>query len=221
MLFQRNQQKNKQHKGTEHVNNINQKIWILGKKAPYNQPRISVLPAKNIVQTITGFVTLPEKHISSSTDFTKVGVDHIRPSERLDERSGEQAQSNGAVLLQVYIRDQNIKVVPKLDIDSWSQCNEDSLQEGANQEQWISRVRCIQRDKLCKLREVRRERSGMEQRRDRRKSDSTGDVMELLPTAATNFERNCERLVISCREQHMQCLGTGQTATKCLSRKRH
>ena len=111
-------------------------------------------------------------------------------------------------------------MVPKLDTDSWSQCNEDSLQEGAIQEQWI-RVRCTQRDKLCKLREVRRERSGMEQRRDRRKSDSTGDVMELLPTAATDFERNCERLVISCREQHMQCLGTGQIATKCLSRKRH
>ena len=81
-LFLRNEHKNNQHEGTEHVRNfVQQKMWILGiRNALRSIKNTCVTCRKGRAQTIAPVMAdLPEERLDASTAFTNVGVDYFGP----------------------------------------------------------------------------------------------------------------------------------------------
>ena len=82
VLFLRNEHKDNQHEGTEHVRNIvQQKMWILGiRNALRSIKNKCVTCRKGRAQTIAPVMAdLPEERLDASTAFTNVGVDYFGP----------------------------------------------------------------------------------------------------------------------------------------------
>ena len=83
-LFLRNEHKDNQHEGTEHVrNNVQQKMWIL--RGIRNALRLiknkCVTCRKGRAQTIAPVMAdLPEERLDASTAFSNVGVDYFGTS---------------------------------------------------------------------------------------------------------------------------------------------
>ena len=81
-LFLRNEHKDKQHEGTEHVRNVvQQKMWILRiRNALRSIKNKCVTCRKGRAQTIAPVMAdLPEERLDASTAFTNVGVDYFGP----------------------------------------------------------------------------------------------------------------------------------------------
>ena len=79
-LFLRNEHKDNQHEGTEHVrNSVQQKMWILGiRNALRSIKNKCVTCRKGRAQTIAPVMAdLPEERLDASTTFTNVGVDYF------------------------------------------------------------------------------------------------------------------------------------------------
>ena len=77
-LFLRNEHKDNQHEGTEHVRSIvQQKMWILGiRNALRSIKNKYVTCRKGRAQTMARVMAdLPEERLDASTAFTNVGVD--------------------------------------------------------------------------------------------------------------------------------------------------
>ena len=81
-LFLRNEHKDNQHEGLEHVRNIDeQKMWILCiKHALRSIKNKCVTCRKGRAHTIAPVMAdLPEERLDASTVFTNVGVDYFGP----------------------------------------------------------------------------------------------------------------------------------------------
>ena len=81
-LFLRNEHKDNQHEGTEHVRNIvQQKMWILGIRNALRSIKNKCINCrKGRAQTIAPVMAgLPEERLDASTAFTNVGVDYFGP----------------------------------------------------------------------------------------------------------------------------------------------
>ena len=81
-LFLRNERKDNQHEGTEHVRNIvQQKMWILGiRNALRSTKNHFVTCRKSRARTIGPLMAdLPQEGLEASTAFTNDGVDYFGP----------------------------------------------------------------------------------------------------------------------------------------------
>ena len=118
-LFLRNEHKNNQHEGTEHVRNIvQQKMWILGiRNALRSIKNKCVTCRKGRAQTIAPVMAdLPEERLDASTAFTNVGVDYLGP---LIVKIGRRNEKRWCCLFTcLTVRAVHIEVVPKIDTDS-------------------------------------------------------------------------------------------------------
>ena len=118
-LFLRNENKDSQHEGTEHVINIvKQKMWILGiRNALRSIKNKCVACKKGRAQTIApAMVDLPEERLHASTAFTNVGVDYFGP---FIVKIGRRSEKRWCCLFTcLTMRAVHIEVVPKLDTDS-------------------------------------------------------------------------------------------------------
>ena len=118
-LFLRNEHKDNQHEGTEHVRNIvQQKIWILGmRNALRSIKNRCVTCRKGRAQTIAPVMAdLPEERLDASTAFTNVGVDYFGP---FIVKIGRRNEKRWCCLFTcLTMRAVHIEVVPKLDTDS-------------------------------------------------------------------------------------------------------
>ena len=95
-LFLRNEHKNNQHEGTEHVRNIVQKNMWNTLRSIKNK---CVTCRKGRAQTIAPVMAdLPEGRLDASTAFTNVGVDYFGP---FIVKMGEEMKSDGVVSLLV------------------------------------------------------------------------------------------------------------------------
>ena len=118
-LFLRNEHKDNQHEGTEHVRNIvQQKMWILGiRNALRSIKKKCVTCRKGRAQTIAPVMAdLPEERLDTSTAFTNVGVDNFGP---FIVKLGRRNEKRWCCLFTcLTMRAVHIEVVPKLDTDS-------------------------------------------------------------------------------------------------------
>ena len=118
-LFLRNEHKDNQHEGTEHVRNIvQQKMWILGiRNALRSIKNKCVTCRKGRAQTIAPVMAgLPEERLDASTAFTNVGVDYFGP---FIVKIGRRNEKRWCCLFTcLTMRAVHIEVVPKLDTDS-------------------------------------------------------------------------------------------------------
>ena len=119
-LFLRNEHKNNQHEGTEHVRNIvQQKMWILAIRNSLRSIKNKCVTCrKGRAQTITPVMAdLPEERLDASTAFTNVGVDHFGPFTVKIGRRNEKRWC--CVFTCLTVRAVHIEVIPKLDTDSF------------------------------------------------------------------------------------------------------
>ena len=118
-LFLRNEHKNNQHEGTEHVKNIvQQKMWILGiRNALRSIKNKGVTCRKGRAQMIAPVMAdLPEERLDASTAFTNVGVDYFGP---FIVKIGRRNEKRWCCLFTcLTVRAVQIEVVPKIDTDS-------------------------------------------------------------------------------------------------------
>ena len=118
-LFLRNEHKDNQHEGTEHVRNIvQQEMWILGiRNALRSIKNKCVTCRKGRAQTIAPVMAgLPEERLDASTAFTNVGVDYFGP---FIVKIGRRDEKRWCCLFTcLTMRAVHIEVVPKLDTDS-------------------------------------------------------------------------------------------------------
>ena len=118
-LFLRDEHKDNQHEGNEHVRNIvQQKMWILGiKNALRSIKKKCVTCRKGRAQTTAPvMVDLPEERLEASTNLTNVGVDYFGPFTVKIERRNEKRWC--CLFTCLTMRTVHIEVVPKLDTDS-------------------------------------------------------------------------------------------------------
>ena len=118
-LFLRNEHKDNQHEGTEHVRNIvQQKMWKLGiRNALRSIKNKCVTCRKGRAQTIAPVMAdLPEERFDASTAFANVGVDYFGP---FIVKIGRRIEKRWCCLFTcLTMRAVHIEVVPKLDTDS-------------------------------------------------------------------------------------------------------
>ena len=118
-LFLRNEHKDNQHEGTEHVRNIvQQKIWILSiRKALRSIKNKCVTCRKSRAQTIAPVMAdLPEERLDVSTAFKNVGVDYVG---FFILKNGRRKEKRWCCLFTcLTMRAVHIESVPKLDTDS-------------------------------------------------------------------------------------------------------
>ena len=118
-LFLRNEHKDSQHEGTEHVRNIvQQMMWILGiRNALRSIKNKCVTCRKGRAQTITPVMAdLPGEQLDASTAFTNVGVEYFGP---LNVKIGRRNEKRWCCLFTcLTMRAVHKEVVPKLDTDS-------------------------------------------------------------------------------------------------------
>ena len=123
-LFLRNEHKNNQHEGTEHVRNIaQQKMWILViRKALRSIRNKCVTCRKGRAQTIAPVMAdLPEERLDASTAITNVGVDYFGP---FIVKIGRRKEKRWCCLFTcLTVRAVHIEVVPKIDTDSCLNAN--------------------------------------------------------------------------------------------------
>ena len=119
---QRNEHKDNQHEGTEHVRNIfQQKMWILGiRNALRSIKNKCVTCTKGRAQTIAPVMAdLPEGRLDASIAFANVGVDYFGPFiVNIRRRNEKQWCCLFTCLTCLTMRAVHIEVVPKLDTDS-------------------------------------------------------------------------------------------------------
>ena len=118
-LFLRNEHKNNQHEGTEHVRNIKQKkMWILGiRNALRSIKNKCVTCKKGRAQTITPVMAdLPVERLDASTAFTGVGVEYFGPFTVNIGRRNEKRRC--CLFTCLTVRAVHKKGVPKLGTDS-------------------------------------------------------------------------------------------------------
>ena len=115
----RNEHKDNQHEGTEHLRNIVQpKMWILGlRNALRSIKNKSVTCRKGRTQTIApAMADLPEERLDASTAFKNVRVDYFGP---FIVKIGRRKENRWCCLFTcLTMRAVHIEVVPKLDTDS-------------------------------------------------------------------------------------------------------
>ena len=118
-LFLRNEHKNNQHEGTEHVRNIvQQKMWILViRNALRSIKNKCATCRKGRAQTIAPVMAdLPEERLDASTAFTNVGLDYFGP---FIVKIGRRNEKRWCCLFTcLTVRAVHIEVVPKIDTDS-------------------------------------------------------------------------------------------------------
>ena len=118
-LFLRNEHKDKQHEGTEHVRNIvQQKMWILGiRNALASIKNKCFTCRKGRAQTITPVMgDLPEERLDASTAFTIVEVGNFGT---FIVKIGQKNEKRWCCLFTcLTMRAVHIEVVPKLDTNS-------------------------------------------------------------------------------------------------------
>ena len=118
-FFLRNEHKDYQHEGTEHVRNIvQQKMWILGiRNALRSIKNKCITCRKGGAQTIAPVMAgLSEERLDASTAFTNVGVDYFGP---FIVKIGRKNEKRWCCLFTcLTMRAVHIEVVPKLDTDS-------------------------------------------------------------------------------------------------------
>ena len=118
-FFLRNEHKDNQHEGIEHVRNIvQQKMWILGiRNALRSIKNKCVTRRKGRAQTIAPVMAdLSEERLDASTAFTNVGVDYFGP---FIVKIGRRNEKRWCCLFTcLTMRAVHIEVVPKLDTDS-------------------------------------------------------------------------------------------------------
>ena len=118
-LFLKNEHKDNQHEGTEHVRNIvQQKMWILGiRNALRSIKNKFVTCRKGRAQTKAPEMTdLPEERLDASTAFKNVGFDYFGP---FIVKIGRRNEKRWCCLFTcLTMRTMHIGVVPKLDTDS-------------------------------------------------------------------------------------------------------
>ena len=118
-LFLRNEHKDNQHEGTEHVRNIvQQKMWILGTRNALRSIKNKCVSCrKGRAQTITAVIAdLPEERLDVPTAFTNVGVDYFGT---FIVKIGRRNEKRWCCLFTcLTMRAVHIEVAPKLDIDS-------------------------------------------------------------------------------------------------------
>ena len=118
-LILRNEHKDNQHEGTEHVRSIvQQKMWILViRNALRSIENKCVTCRKSRAQTIAPVMAhLPEERLDASTAFTNVRVDYFGP---FIVKIGRRNEKRWCCLFTcLTMRAVHIKVVPKLDTDS-------------------------------------------------------------------------------------------------------
>ena len=113
-LFLRNEHKDNQHEGTEHVRNI---VQMKIMNALISIKNKCVTCRKGRAQTIAPVMAdLPEERLDASTDFTNVGVDYFGP---FIVKMGRRNDKRWCCLFTcLTMRVVHIEVVPKLDTDS-------------------------------------------------------------------------------------------------------
>ena len=118
-LFLRNEHKDNQHEGTDHVRNIvQQKMWSLGiRNALRSIKNKCVTCRKGRAQTIAPVMAdLPEGRLDASRAFTNVGVDYFGPFiVKIGRRNEKRLRCLFTCLT---MRAVHIEVVTKLDTDS-------------------------------------------------------------------------------------------------------
>ena len=118
-IFMRNEHKNNQQEGTEHVRNIvQQKMWILGiRNALRSIKNKCVTCRKSRAQNIAPVMAdLPEERLDASTIFTNVGDDYFGT---FIVKIGRRNEKRWCCLFTcLTMRAVHIEVVPKLDTDS-------------------------------------------------------------------------------------------------------
>ena len=118
-LFLRNELKDNQHEGTEHVRNIvQQKMWILGIRNASRSIKNNCVTCRKVrAQTIAPVMAdLPEERLDASTAFTNVGVDYFGP---FIVKIGRRNEKRWCFLFTcLTMRALHIEVVPTLDTDS-------------------------------------------------------------------------------------------------------
>ena len=118
-LFLRNEHKDNQHEGPEHVRNIlQQKMWILGiRNALRSIKNKCVTCRKGRAQTIAPVMAdLPEERLDASSAFTIDGVDYFGPFIVKIGRTNEKGWCCFFTCLTMRVV--HIEEVPKLDTDS-------------------------------------------------------------------------------------------------------
>ena len=187
-LFLRNEHKNNQHEGTEHVGNIvQQKMWILGIRNAWRSIKNKCVTCrKGRAQTILPVMAdLPEERLDASTAFTIVGVDYFGP---FVVKIGRRNEKRWCCLFTcLTVRAVHIEVVPKIDTDSClnaimrfiARRGKPSTMISDNGTNFVGAKR-----KFCRI------CCSMEQKEDRRSFDSTRDQIEVQPTRSTSLWRS-------------------------------
>ena len=113
-LFLRNEHKDNQHDGTEHVRNIvQQKMWIIGIRNALRSIKIKCVTCTNDCSS-NGY--LPEERLDASTALTNVEVDYFGP---FIVKIGRRNEKRWCCLFTCLTMSAvHIKVVSKLDTDS-------------------------------------------------------------------------------------------------------
>ena len=118
-LFLRNEHKDNQHEGTEHVRNIvQQKMWILGIRNALRSIKNKCINCrKGRAQTIAPVMAdLPEERLDASTAFTNVGVDYFG---QFFVKFGRRNEKRWCCLfICLSMKPVHMEVVPELDTDS-------------------------------------------------------------------------------------------------------
>ena len=206
-LFLRNEHKDNQYEGTEHVRNIvQQRMWLLGiRNALRSIKNKCVTCRKGRAQTITPVIAdLPKERLDASTALTNVRVDYFG---LFIVKIGRRNEKRWCCLFTcLTMRAVHVEVVPKLDTDSCLNAIMRFIPRRGKLSTIIS-------EKETNFVGAEREFGEyvavccMEQRRDRISSNSTRNQMEVQPTRSTPLWRSMGAVGEKLQESNVCSVG--------------
>ena len=214
-LFLRNELKNNQHEGTEHVRNIvQQKMWILGiRNALRSIKNKFVTCRKGRAQTIAPVMAdLPEERLDASTAFTNVGVDYFGPFIVKIGRGNEKRWC--CLFTCLTVRAVHIEVVPKIDTDS---CLNAIMRFIARRGKPSTRISDNGTNFVGAEREFAEYVAAWNKERIEEHLIQQGIRWNFNPPAAPHFGGVWERLVRSCKKAMYAVLGNRSVTEDVLS----
>ena len=189
--FLRNEHKDNQHEGTEKHCSTEDVDPGHTKNLENNQDKC-VTCRKGRAQSIAPVMAdLPEEQLDASTAFSNDGVDYLGP---FIVKIGRRNEKRWCCLFTyLTMRAVHIEVVPKLDTDS---CLNAIMRFIARRGKPRSGKTLLELKKNCRV------RCGMEQRRNRRTSNSTRNQMKVHPTRSTSLWRSVGAVGDKLRESN-------------------
>ena len=214
-LFLRNEHKDNQHEGAEHVRNIvQQKTWILGiRNAIRSIKNKCVTCRKGRAQTIAPVMAgLLEERLDASTAFTKVGVDYFGS---FILNMGPRNEKQWCCLFTcLTMRAVHIEVVPKLDTDS---CLNAIMRFIAQRDKPSSLISDNGTNFVGAEREFAGNVAAWNKEGIEEHLIQGGIRWKFNPPAAPQFGRVLERLVRSCKKAMYAVLGSRTVTEDVLS----